>query len=47
MALKVGDKFPSLSLEGTMGGENKTYNLGEAQGKNRVFVFFPFAFTPV
>jgi peroxiredoxin len=46
MALKVGDKFPSLSLEGTMGGENKTYDLGSTQG-NRVFIFFPFAFTPV
>lgn len=44
--LKVGDRFPTLELEGTQGGENKTYNLAPA-GKNRVFVFFPFAFTPV
>ena len=45
--LKVGDKFPSVTLEGTLGGENKSYVLSSSDGKNRVFIFFPFAFTPV
>ncbi|MDB5096708.1 MAG: hypothetical protein JWM80_1129 [Cyanobacteria bacterium RYN_339] len=45
--LNVGDKFPSVSLEGTQGGEAKRYNLGDPSGKIRVLVFYPFAFTPV
>lgn len=44
--LKVGDKFPTQTLQGTQGGENKSYTLGGATGKSQVFVFFPFAFTP-
>jgi peroxiredoxin len=45
--LKVGDKFPTVTLEGTVGGEAKSYDLGQPSGKNRVLVFYPFAFTPV
>jgi peroxiredoxin len=44
--LKVGDKFPTTTLEGVLGGEAKTFDLG-APGKNQVLVFYPFAFTPV
>jgi peroxiredoxin len=43
--LKVGDKFPNIKLEGTQGGENKTYDLSSSGGKHRVFIFYPFAFT--
>ena len=43
--LKVGDKFPNVTLQGTQGGENKTFDLSATSGKNRVFIFFPFAFT--
>ncbi|MFP5504261.1 MAG: hypothetical protein ACLGIN_17385 [Candidatus Sericytochromatia bacterium] len=43
----VGDKFPNMTLEGTMKGETKKYDLGGPSGKHRVFVFYPFAFTPV
>lgn len=45
--LKVGDKFPNVTLEGTQGGENKAYDLSAAGGKFRVLIFYPFAFTPV
>lgn len=45
--LKVGDKFPNVTLEGTLGGESKTFDLLASAGKNKVIVFFPFAFTPV
>ena len=45
--LKVGDKFPNVKLQGTQGGETKEYQTVEANGKHKVFVFFPFAFTPV
>lgn len=45
--LKAGDKFPGMTLEGTLRGEKKSYNTGENTGKSKVFIFFPFAFTPV
>lgn len=40
--LKVGDKAPDFTLQGTDG---KTYTLSQLKGKNVVLAWFPKAFT--
>ena len=40
--LKVGDKAPDFTLQGTDG---KTYTLSQLRGKNVVLAWFPKAFT--
>lgn len=44
---KIGDMIPSITLEGTKGGESLSVDLSANTGKYKVLVFFPFAFTPV
>ena len=43
----VGDKIPSMTLEGTQGGEDLKVDLAASTGRYKVLVFYPFAFTPV
>lgn len=44
MAVQVGDKAPDFQLINT---ENKEVKLSDTDGKNRVILFFPLAFTDV
>ncbi len=44
---KIGDKLPTITLEGTKGGESLSVDLSANTGKFKVLVFYPFAFTPV